>query len=111
CQQRCGWVVRAAQLTRIVKTPDGRCRKLQEWLAEQPVLGTYKLMVRATKKEAPRTAKLEVRAAPVTLIPPKRKTPYLRQIGPQEIAGWVVEAREVDPPKGVKPVRWVLYTS
>lgn len=110
-QHRCGWIVRAAQLTRWVKTPDGRRVKLKEWLAKQPVLGTYKLTVRARKKELPRTATLEVRAVQVTLIPPRRKTPYLRQIGPQEIPGWVVEAREVNPPKGATPVRWVLYTS
>lgn len=110
-QQRCGWVIRASQLTRIVQTPDQRRVKLQDWLAAQRVLGTYELTVRATKNAAPRIAKLQVRAAPVTLISPRRKTPYLRQIGPQEIPGWVVEAREVDPPKGATPVRWVLYTS
>ncbi len=110
-QQRCGWIVRAAQLTRFVKTPDERCLKLRDWLAEQQVLGTYELTVRATKKEPSRIARLQVRAAPVTLISPQRKTPYLRQIGPQEIPGWVVEAREVDPPQGATPVRWVLYTS
>ncbi|HEY2860722.1 MAG TPA: IS4 family transposase [Terracidiphilus sp.] len=110
-QQDCGWVVRAAQLTRIVKTPEGRCVKLKDLLKEQPLLGTYELSVRATKKEPARVAELEVRCAAVTLIAPRRKTPYLRQIGPQEIDGWVVEAREVDPPAGATPVRWVLYTS
>lgn len=110
-QQRCGWVIRASQLTRIVQTPDERRVKLQDWLAEQQVLGTYALTVRATKNASPRTARLQVRAAPITLISPRRKTPYLRQIGPQEISGWVVEAREVDPPPGATPVRWVLHTS
>ncbi|MDX1966691.1 MAG: IS4 family transposase [Planctomycetaceae bacterium] len=110
-QQRCGWVIRASQLTRIVQTPDERRVKLQDWLAEQQVLGTYALTVRATKNAPPRTARLQVRTAPITLISPRRKTPYLRQIGPQEISGWVVEAREADPPKGATPVRWVLHTS
>lgn len=110
-QQRCGWVVRASQLTRIIQTPDEGRVRLQDWLTEQRVLGTYELTVRATKKEPPRTAQLRVRAAPVTLVSPRRKTPSLRRIGPQEIPGWVVEAREVDPPQGATPVRWALYTS
>lgn len=110
-EQQSGWVIRATQLKRHGKTPDGRRIKLNEWLAAQPVLGTYELSVRATNKAGARTARLEVRAASFVLISPTRKTPYLRKIGPQRIAEWVVEAREVDPPKGVTPVRWVLHTS
>ena len=110
-EQKAGWVIRATQLKRIVKTPAGRRIKLQEWLAEQPVLGTYEVSVRATAKEAARTAHMEVRAASVVLITPRRKTPYLRRIGPQHITEWVVEAREIDPPAGATPVRWVLHTS
>lgn len=110
-EQQSGWVVRAAQLQRIVELPDGRRMNLDEWLAVQPVLGTYELSVRATSKEPARTAKLEVRAAPVLLIAPQRKTPYLRRIGPQCIAEWVVEAREAHPPKGATAVQWVLHTS
>jgi hypothetical protein len=45
------------------------------------------------------------------MVLPRRKTPYLRKIGLQRIAEWVVEAREVNPPKGATPVRWVLHTS
>lgn len=112
CQeQQVGWVIRATQLKRIVETPAGDQVKLQAWVDEQPVLGTYEMSLRATAKEAARTARLEVRATPVVVIPPRRKTPYLRRIGAQRIAGWVVEAREVGAPKRVKPLHWVLYTS
>jgi hypothetical protein len=110
-QQECGWVVRATQLQRIMETPEGERIKLAEWLAAQPVLGTYELSLRGTEKERPRTARVEVRAAPVVMIPPQRKTPYLRQIAPPPIAEWVVEAREVGAPAGTKPLRWVLHTS
>jgi hypothetical protein len=110
-QQQCGWVIRATQLKRRGETPDGCPIKLNDCLAAQPILGTYDLSVRATAKQPARTARLEVRAAPFVLISPKRKTPYLRKIGAQRIAEWVVEAREMDPPKGATPVRWVLHTS
>ena len=110
-EQQSGWVIRATQLKRRGKTPDGRSVKLNDWLAAQPVLGTYELLVRATGKDKARTARLEIRAAPFVLITPKRKTAYLRKIGPQQIAGWVVEAREINPPKGATAVRWVLHTS
>ena len=110
-QQQCGWIVRASQQQRWMETPQGDVVKLGHWLAAQPVLGTYEMSLRATAKQEARTARLEVRAASMVMIPPRRKTPYLRQIGPQRIAEWVVEAREVDPPAGVKPLRWILHTS
>jgi hypothetical protein len=110
-EQQSGWVIRATQLSRLGETPEGCRIKLKDQLAAQPVLGTYELSVRATRKEPARMARMEVRAAPFVLILPRRKTRYLRRIGPQQIAEWVVEAREIDPPKGATPVRWVLHTS
>lgn len=110
-QQQCGWVIRATQLKRCGETPDGRSVKLDDWLDAQPVLGTYELSVRATAKDKARTARIEVRAAPFVLISPRHKSPYLRRIGSQRIAEWVVDAREINPPKGAKPVRWILHTS
>jgi hypothetical protein len=110
-QQRCGWVIRAAQLRRRGEAPDGRRIKLSVWLADQPVLGTYEMSVRATEKTKARIARLEIRAAPFTMTLPKQKSPYLRKVAPQKLAEWVVEAREINPSKGATPVRWVLHTS
>lgn len=110
-EQKCGWVIRASHLRRAILRPDGRKAKLQNWLAVQPVLGTYELSVRATLRTPARTAKLEVRAALVTLIHTGRKTPYLRKFGKLEISEWVIEAREVNPPRGIKAVQWVIHTS
>ena len=109
--QQCGWVIRASHLQRKIETPDGRPTKVARWLARQPVLGTYELSVRETARTAARVARLEVRAVAATLIASKRKTPYLRQIGAPPIPEWLVEAREVNPPRGAKPVHWVLHTS
>ncbi len=110
-EQQAGWVIRASQQNRLVETPHGDDVNLDAWLATHEVLGTYELELRATSKQAARTAKFEVRAAPIVLVLPRRKTPYLRQIGPQQIASWVVEAREVDAPKRIQPLHWVLHTS
>lgn len=110
-QQQCGWVIRAAQLHRCGETPDGCRVKLSDWLVAQPVLGTYELSVRATPNSKARIARLEVRAAPFVLTLPKQKSHYLRSVGAQKISEWVVEAREINPPKGATPVRWILHTS
>ncbi len=116
-RQHCDWVIRAAQLHRMVlpvteqETPPER-QSLSSVLAAQEVLGTYKLQIRETKKTPARTALLEVRAAQVTIpAPTKRRTPLQRELGFQELTQWVVEACEVSPPAGVKGVQWVLWTS
>lgn len=109
-QQRCEWVVRAAQLHRLVEGPSG-CASLRTTLEARPLLGTYSLKLRATKTQPARTARLEVRSAQVTLACPKRKTPYLRDVGFEGLTQWGVEVREVAPPDGVEPLHWVLWTS
>ncbi|MGD9858048.1 MAG: IS4 family transposase [Planctomycetaceae bacterium] len=110
-QQRCDWVIRAAQLHRTVWTNDERRMSLQAALDEQPVLGTYELEVRAAQGQPQRTARLEVRAAQITIRKPKRVTPFLKQVGFEQLSQWVVEAREIDAPAGAEPLHWVLWTS
>lgn len=110
-QQRSDWVIRAAQLHRTVRNEQGASSSLQELLDQQPVLGRYELKVRANQHQPARTAHLEVRVARATVKCPKRKTAYQRAVGFQELTQWVVEAREVNPPRGVEPLHWVLWTS
>ena len=49
---------------------------------------------------------------PVSEMPlPKVLTPWLREHRPQQpLRLGVVELRETEPPAGVQPLRWVLYT-
>ena len=114
--ERGEWVIRASHLHRVVEEapPAGRKPRcsLQAVLDRQLVLGTYELSVRATKDEPARTAKLEVRAAKV-FVPPrsKRRTTLQRKLKFAGLEQWVVEAREINPPPGVMPVRWVLWSS
>lgn len=107
-EQRAGWVIRAAQLKQLLH--DGR--SLDETLADLPVLGSYELAVGANQDQSPRTALLEVRSTPI-LVPRPRSgvSRYARDRGVTEIAMWAVEVREASPPRGVKPLRWVLLTS
>jgi len=111
-QQRCGWVIRAAQLTRLLCPPDGRTVSLEEYLAEQPARGTREVHVPATPKAPRRTAQVELRYASIAMPWPKVVTAWIRKHAPKEpLPMGVVELREVAPPPGVEPVRWVLYSS
>jgi hypothetical protein len=111
-EQRAGWVIRAAQLKRLLQRDQGGQRSLDETLADQEAVGRYELTVRANQDQPPRTALLEVRFTPI-LVPRPRSgvSRYVQNRGLTEISMWAVEVREVSPPRGVKPLRWVLLTS
>ena len=111
-EQRAGWVIRAAQLTRMVHDDQGCERSLEQTLADQEVVGSYELEVRANKDQPARTALLEVRSARIVIPQPRSGVSrYVRNRGVTEIPMWAVEVREVCPPRGVEPLRWVLLTS
>jgi Transposase DNA-binding/Transposase Tn5 dimerisation domain len=78
---------------------------LLDLLAAQPVAGHLKIKVPRKDGQPARLATLSIRFSPVTLRPPclKRNQPSLTL--------WAVEAREMRPPKGVKPVCWRLLTT
>jgi hypothetical protein len=111
-EQRSGWVIRAAQLKRIVHDAQGHPRPLGELMSAQPLVGTYELQVRASKGEPARTAKMEIRSAQVTMPRPRAGVSrYVRDSGIQDVTMRAVETREVQPSPGVKPLHWVLLTS
>lgn len=109
--QRTSWIVRAAQLHRNIQTPRGESMKLSAYLEQLPLAGTYELDLTANNDQMARTAKLEVRFGPVIMPRPKHASAWVKQSGIEAIAMWAVEAREVDPPKGVEPARSVLFTA
>lgn len=110
-QQGAGWVVRAAQLTRILLAPQGKRQSLQDYLQTLSSGGTYELSVRAQKGQPARTTEVEVRWGLVSVPAPHFRTPWLKELSIASIGMWVIEVRETKPPRGVKPLRWVLYTS
>jgi hypothetical protein len=111
-EQRAGWVIRAAQLTRLVDDCQNGERSLEQVLADQEAVGSYELAVRANKNQPARTALLEVRCVRIIMPQPRSGVSrYVRLRGVTEIPMGAVEVREVHPPQGVEPLRWVLLTS
>jgi hypothetical protein len=111
-QQRAGWVVRAAQLKRQVLDADGCECSLDHLMQAAPLQESYELQVRANRDQPGRTALIEVRWAQLAMPRPRTGiSPYVRESGIREIPMWAVEAREVNAPRGVKALRWVLLTS
>lgn len=110
-QQRADWVVRVNQRQRRIQNPAGETQSLNEYLATLPWGGTYKLSLRARPQHAARTASLEVRFGPLRVLPPKHHSHYLDELKPDAIPMGVVWVREVQAPKGVSPLEWVLYHS
>lgn len=108
---RTDWVVRAAQLGRRVITPAKGRLRLDQYLDSRPPWGTYELSVSANKDQPARTAQMEVRFGSVLVPAPRDCGKFVRKCGIVSIAMWVVEVREVEPPAGVKPLRWALFTS
>jgi hypothetical protein len=106
-----GWVVRAAQLTRVIVNPQGEKMQLQAYLHSLPWAGTYELEIPARHGEKARTAQVEVRFGSLIMPRPRERSPFVEKCGIQEIAMQVVEVREVDPPAEVQPLHWALLTS
>jgi hypothetical protein len=118
CQeQKSEWVVRVTQKQRKIVAPDGKRLPLDAYLETLPLAGTYELELRArgqTREHGPqpaRTAKVEVRFGPLHVPVPSHQSPYVKRLSPTPIAMWVVYAVEVDAPKGVEPIEWILLTS
>jgi len=99
---RTDFIVRANQARALAE--EGH--SVFEAVAAAPVLGQFSLALRARPGRPARTARLEVRAIAVRLRGPQR--PGGR---PDPIPVNVVEAREIDAPAGLEPLRWVLLTS
>jgi hypothetical protein len=108
--RRVDWVVRAAQLKRLVQV-DGQSQQLGHYLQSLPVAGTYELEVPENKHQTARTAKLEVRFGTVGIPVPRDCGRFATACGITLIMMNVVEVREVGPPGKCKPLRWVLFTS
>jgi hypothetical protein len=78
---------------------------LWDFLEAQPVAGHLKIRVPRKDGQPGRLATLAIAFASVTLRPPclKEEQPALTL--------WAVQAREMRPPKGAKPICWRLLTT
>ena len=105
-------MIHAARLNRQVQTLDGRKLSLTQFLDERLSHGERKIAVLATPQQPARTARVALRFGEVLLPVPTVLTPWLREhrpSAPRRLC--VVELREVSPPQGATPIRWVLSTT
>jgi hypothetical protein len=82
---------------------------LWEKLSKKRVRGEIEVEVSATDKQKSRTARLKVRYAKIKLKPPQRLK-SLRIEGWKPVELWAVFVKEVNPPKAVEPLEWMLLT-
>ncbi len=97
------FIVRAKQERRIA-IDDDEHGYLWEWMAAQPVLGSYDITVAPKGRQSARRAKVKVRAGEVTLLGQTG-----RALKP--IALHAVWASEDTAPEGLAPVRWMILTN
>lgn len=105
------WVIRAAKESRKVIDRDGQKCVLKEAAEKATLLGSYDLNLRSRPGVAARTAKIHVSSTTVKFPRPSQFSRWVRESGIHELSINVVIVQEVDPPTGVKVIRWVLLTS
>lgn len=88
---------------------DGRARRvrLHALARGAAALGCKAVDVPARDGRPARVARLELAAAAVTLVPPRRKRGEHRR---EPLPATIVTARELDPPAGAAAVEWILLT-
>ena len=84
--------------------------KIGDLLAQNCFEEGYEVAVPATKKTKVRTAHVQLRWASFWMPRPNPCSVWAKTNAPDFIRMTAVEVCEVKPPRGVKPLRWVLYT-
>jgi hypothetical protein len=105
-KQQLSYVVRAAQDRRLMIAQ----QTLWQHLQSCPVVGQLTVEVAEKKKEAARTAIVNVRYREVEVRPPQRLK-KLRLEGWKAVRVWAVYVTEEDPPEKVTPLEWMLLTN
>lgn len=106
------WVIRVSKLNRYVLAGTSEERMpLKDYLPQLPTLGRYTLSLRARPGQSARDAQIEVRVGRIKIPRPPHVSPWVRSLHQPPIAMNVIEVVEVNPPKGVTAIRWVLFTS
>lgn len=110
-QVHCDWIIRAAKLNRKVYDVEGQLRPLSEVIQHAELLGSYDLKLRSRPGVKARSAHLQVSLARMKFPKPRHCSPWLRACRISELTMNVVTVEEVNPPRGVGPIHWVLLTS
>jgi Transposase DNA-binding len=105
-----GFVVRAnwSRGIREGHDPQGPKNKLHSYARALPLKGRREITVSARPGQPARKATVAVSFAPVLLLPPHvRRGHYVKR----PLRVWVVRVSEINPPKGIKPLEWILLTN
>src|SRR5262245_27539205 len=113
---RCHLLVRLAQAHRLVveALPDGQAQQtgkpepLLGVLARQPWLGRHSITVPRGDDGPSRKAVLHLRLAAVKVLPPRNAKGRAKL---KPVQAWVIEAVELAPPGGLKPICWRLVST
>lgn len=104
-------LVRARHSQRRVVGPTGQVGSLAATLKEAREVGQEQVRVARGHGQGERVAQVQLRAVKVAVLPPAEPRARALRRGAEPVELWAAEAREVDPPKQVSPLRWVLLTT
>ncbi len=111
-QQRGDWVIRASKMSRYVLVGDSQERMtLKQYLPQLKPLGRYTFSLRSRSRQPARTAEIEVRVGQIKIPRPRHVSPWVRKLKQAPISMNIIEVAEVNAPKDVTPIHWVLFTS
>ena len=105
------WLIRASKLNRVVQLESGDMTTMEDAVSRCTQVGSYELHLRTRPGVPARVASIRVRSTRVTSPQPKMKSPFVKSCDIQGIAMNVLVVEEVNAPKGVNPIRWILLTS
>lgn len=112
-------LVRASQnrtVNRNSRYAEKDVSKLWDYIALQPVAGTYTIDVSARQKtrhckgRKPRTAQMEVKFGSFKMNPPRNNPKHKMEVLP-DIQMYAIHALEKHPPEGEDAVEWMLLTN
>lgn len=97
-----------SKFNRRVINEDGSTTKLWTKLDESSVKKTYTIEINDRSTGKQRKAKVELKFchATIELAAPNQ---YQKDLKPQKI--WAVQIQEINPPKGKKPIKWIILTT
>lgn len=109
-EQRVDWVVRCSHLNRKIEA-NGDKIAIRDFIEDLEELGSYEMDLRSRPGVKARTATLTIQAGSLVMPLPRHRSAYVKDQGAAPIPMQIVVAEEPNPPKGTKPLRWVLLTS
>jgi hypothetical protein len=101
------YVIRSKSDRKIIDE-NGKNRRLHPYARKLKRVGKQTIHVSENRGQPSRDAQVEIGFAKVILPAPRHKR---GEHGNQPVTSWVVHVREVDAPKGVKPLEWILLNN